>query len=246
MKTHRRQVILFTRSPRAESRAKGFPVRAGTRLFGKLVSLWIEAARSVDATAVLASPQASVRELQPLPLLVEPQSGRSFGEGLENAFDHGFSRGAVGVVLVGGDSPPPSHDVLKKVFERLESEPTTLVLEPSPDGGVNLIGAARPLKGFFSGIPWFSPRVAVELLTRGKNMGFDVLMLPAIIDLDHRLDIARAHLAGRFDPIWKKIVRWLSAVLESVRTSDPLALIAPSQLFLFATPSRAPPLLRFQ
>lgn len=68
------------------------------------------------------------------------QQGSSFGEKLVNAFEFVFSQGYKNAILIGSDCPQLSHFNLQKAAAVLSSGYSDVVLGPSMDGGMYLIG----------------------------------------------------------------------------------------------------------
>lgn len=136
-----RHVVLFAREPARQASEKGFDSSGAADLFGGFALGWLEAARSIRATFVIASPTEDragwrrrwVGRAEPILLA---QRGWTFGERLERcarAAAH-FSGHAV---IVGGDVAPDRR-CLRSAFEALESG-AEAVLAPAGDGGVSLL-----------------------------------------------------------------------------------------------------------
>src|SRR5439155_5233270 len=118
--------------------------------------------------------------------------GGTFGQRLADAAARAFARGAGAVLLAGGDSPPPPRGVLRRAFSALQEDPARVVLAPAEDGGVNLIGLAKPMPELLTAIVPGSSRVERNLAAGALGAGHQVVRLPTGCDLDGAADIARA------------------------------------------------------
>lgn len=241
---HVRTLVLFTRSPAAEARAKGLPRKAGARLFGELLRSWCRAARRARARLVMVAPPGSAPALEGFAatdVTVREQRGDTFAARLEDAVASAFVGAQGPVVLVGGDSPAPRAQALADAFSALERDPRAVVLGPSPDGGVNVIGLARPAAELLAGVPWTSDAVERALRARAEALRLAVLALPAVLDIDRAADLRVARTFGR-GTAWSAFAGALDAALACPHLTDrtPLAPIAAARACALA--ARAPPL----
>lgn len=223
-----RTLVLFTRSPEAEARAKGLPRKAGARLFRALLASWSRTARAAGVRLALVAPAGQVAELAALcpGAAVETQRGETFAERLEDAVERAFARGASPVVIAGGDAAAPHPIALARVFDQLAAG-DRLVLGPSPDGGVNLIGLSRPAPALLAGVPWASAGVDLALRARAAALGLSLSLLPASIDVDRHADLVTvAALLGLGGP-----------------AVAPEAIAAPRPAFAAPLDARGPPQL---
>ena len=168
-----RCVLLFARAPRAEAAVKR--LRGGEALFAL--------AQGRVRAAVAALPGVEL-------VLVPPaaQAGADFGGKLEAAFGDAMRRGYEEIVAVPGDVPELTARDLAAAF-RLLSE-TDVVLGPSRDGGVWLIGLraeAVVLSGLFERIPWRTPHVRDALVANAPA----AVLLGELVDVDRRADALR-------------------------------------------------------
>ncbi len=136
-----RYLVLFAREPGREAREKGFSRREARDFFALLAEDWWQAASSVGARLVVASPpedrfgwKRCLGEYRPH--LWIGQRGASFGQRLEFA-----GRAAAALdghsVIVGGDVVPSAR-ALEEAFTAREAG-ADAVLAPAPDGGVSLL-----------------------------------------------------------------------------------------------------------
>jgi glycosyltransferase A (GT-A) superfamily protein (DUF2064 family) len=136
-----RLLVVFSRAPRAEARAKGFPESPGSRFFEEIARSWGDAAARVGARVAICAPPDDLpawrRSLSGSPdVLWIEQRGESFGARLEDAACRSAAL-ARRVVLTGGDVLP-SDGVLSAAFGALDRG-FGAVLAPAPDGGVSLV-----------------------------------------------------------------------------------------------------------
>lgn len=238
-------LLLFTRSPEAEARAKGISPVAGARLFSRILASWRDAARAAGVRLVVATPASCRRKMELSPiggdalLLTQPPGG--FGRRLESSAARTISLGFRKIVVVGGDSPAVAGEDLIGVFERLEARSGVCVLGPSMDGGVSLVGLTRaslPLLGAMTLRCGDQFRRSLEFLSRG---GFETHVLPARGEIDSPGDLARALEQGRDDSAWTPY-RFLLA--EALRPEGEFVFSPPCRILrdrVLRLPARAPP-----
>ncbi len=91
------------------------------------------------------------------------------------------------VILLGSDSPDLPLRYLEQAITWLQD--CDLVLGPSLDGGVYLIGLTSCPQQLFRGIPWSSSGVFKALSTRACQLGLTVRLLPPWRDVDTLVDV---------------------------------------------------------
>jgi glycosyltransferase A (GT-A) superfamily protein (DUF2064 family) len=165
----RRCVLLFTRPPSVEARRKG--LAAAEPLFLRIRHDVQIAAANAGADLVLA-----------------PQRGSSFGERLRNALRDVREMGYDAIVVVPGDVPGLGARQLDDAFAALRR--SRVVLGPSPDGGVYLIGCRGPADPLIEGVRWNTAQVLEDLRRRAPG----AVLLASLADLDRPVDLAT--LAG--------------------------------------------------
>ena len=193
----RRCVLLFSRAPRAEARAKR--VARAERLFDLAGRRVAAATASLDRVDLLVVGTAIPGALPGARRFV--QRGEGFGERLSNAFADARDLGYREIVVVPGDVPGLSASHLAAAFTALEAQPT--VLGPSPDGGVYLIGARRPVDRLFEGVRWCTGSVLADLRARAGAAA----LLPPLADLDRASDLRRLERDPALDPPVRRLVR---------------------------------------
>ncbi len=120
-----------------------------------------------------------------------PQQGDDLGERLIHAIADAFSRGAIGVLVIGGDCPGLDEPCMRAARSGLES--ADVVLGPALDGGYYLIGLRRPAPDLFRGIPWSSSTVLEATMERVRQAGLSHALLSAKEDVDDLASWRRLH-----------------------------------------------------
>jgi len=215
---HSRCVLVFALSPDREAASKR--IRGGAPLFEQcILRIQAEVAKLADVDLVL------VDETR--------QRGGSFGERLESAFADARARGWREIVAVPGDVPGLESRHLEAAFAALRR--SELVLGPSPDGGVWLIGARGDVATAFAGVPWRTAGVLEQLL---RNVASSELLAP-LADVDRPDDL---HQLARDASLDRAMLSCIRAVLATAReaTSDP-EFVPDALLVVRAHPSHAPP-----
>ncbi len=124
-----------------------------------------------------------------------PQPRASFGTRLRAALAAGLANGGRAVVI-GMDSPTLPAQTVRRAFRALER--SDCVLGPARDGGYYLIGARVALPPtLFRAMPWSTSRVLRETLSRARDAGVRVALLPVSYDVDDAASLARLRRDGR-------------------------------------------------
>jgi rSAM/selenodomain-associated transferase 1 len=111
-----------------------------------------------------------------------PQGPGDLGARMEGALAYHFGRGDGPVIVVGGDCPGVSEDVIRETEAALAR--ADVVLGPSLDGGYYLLGLQQPEPALFSGIPWSTANVFQITESRCRARHLTVELLPPLRDLD--------------------------------------------------------------
>jgi rSAM/selenodomain-associated transferase 1 len=118
-----------------------------------------------------------------------PQHGHDLGERLKNSIADAFEMGFEKVMAIGSDSPDLPAGVLLEASAALRAHDA--VIGPSTDGGYYLIGFTR--QGYrpsvFEGIPWSTPEVFQNTVSRLAVAGLRVHVLRRWRDVDTMEDL---------------------------------------------------------
>ena len=110
-----------------------------------------------------------------------PQPEGDLGDRLRAGFE--FAHGDGGsVAAIGTDCLEVEAALLQSAFDMLKDKDA--VFGPAQDGGYYLVGTARPLIGFFDGIPWSSHTTLEAHLSLCRKHNWSVDLLPARRDID--------------------------------------------------------------
>jgi glycosyltransferase A (GT-A) superfamily protein (DUF2064 family) len=191
-----RCVLLFARAPRAEARRKGLHGTEG--LFALAAKRVAAAAAESGFDLVVVGPAGTEPAVRARRI---SQRGCGFTERLENAVTDARALGYAQVVVVPGDVPGFGAACLAEAAPALEQG--KLVLGPSPDGGVYLLGLGRST-AVPRGVRWRTAAVFRDLLERA---GRHVCVLPALADVDRPRDLHRLGREGDLDPVLFRVVR---------------------------------------
>jgi len=193
------RLIVFARAPQ--------PGEAKTRLIPVLGEAGAAALHRRLAMHCLRA--ATDAQLGPVELWCAPDAGdpffreceRRFGVSLHSqgegdlgarmrlAFESALAR-ASRAILVGSDIPALSAQYLRDA-ERALAGGDNVVIGPAADGGYVLIGLSRCDAGLFRGIPWGGPKVLPETRRRIAALGWRLIELPALWDVDRPEDLDR-------------------------------------------------------
>lgn len=121
-------ILLFSRFAEEEAKEKKYASilgkKRGTALASELIRHTLKEARDTA--------------LPVMPFFSDQQKGNTFAERLTDAIERTFALGYNNIIISGTDSPSVNSKQLEKVAEKLQA--TQLILAPSNDGGVYLIG----------------------------------------------------------------------------------------------------------
>jgi len=143
---------------------------------------------------------------------VERQQGTTLGERLQHAFTTELDRGARAVCAIGADTPTLPSWLLDHAFRALLWE--RVVLGPTFNGGVWLLGVQRPAPDVFSSTPWSTPAVLAVMSERLRAQGIEPHLLPFWYDVDAAADLERlvwhtralrAHDVTAVDGTWRAL-----------------------------------------
>lgn len=110
------------------------------------------------------------------------QKGKDMGTRMSNAFEKAFELGYEKVVLIGGDIPEMSGEVIGKACCYLEI--ANVVLGPAEDGGYYLVGQNKNLPSLFQDIPWGTDRVYSTTIKKLQDKFIDYQSTNLLTDID--------------------------------------------------------------
>ena len=111
-----------------------------------------------------------------------PQPDGDLGVRMRFALHSALKRGAGAAILLGGDCPYVTTEVIQKAHHALRGH--DLVIGPALDGGYYLLGAKTAYGCLFRGIPWGTDRVFQLTLERIQAAGLTVEILDRLADVD--------------------------------------------------------------
>ena len=191
----RARVVIFAKAPVAgRVKTRLIPVlgaEGAARLAGEMLAATLrEALASGLAVELCGDPDpAEWGGLVPAgPLILTAQGCGDLGERLARAARRVLARGE-NVLLIGADCPALTGDLLRAAAEALVRHDA--VMHPAEDGGYVLFGLSRFDRSLFDRIPWSSPRVAGETLSRLAALGWGVDLRERLADIDEPGDVER-------------------------------------------------------
>ncbi len=189
-----------------------------------------------------------------------PQRGAGFGERLAAAFDRALALGgdefgdgaedagqAGPLVAVGTDTPGlrPTH--VERALALLGDDAASarrVVVGPSPDGGLYLLAARRPLGDLLRRVAWCRTGTLASLLATLRAAGLAVELMEPLADLDRPADLERwiaRRTAGGRGPM-ARLAALLDRLLAACRRPGPARAAPRPRLAFVAVPrGRAPP-----
>jgi 2-phospho-L-lactate guanylyltransferase (CobY/MobA/RfbA family) len=222
-------VLLFTRPPGEEARVKG--LRAAEAVFERVSRGLRDAVAGLSHVDLLVAGSTGPGAGSGPGIR---QTGRTFGERLTNAFAEARERGYREVLAVPGDVPGLDGKRLVEAFAALRR--ARVVLGPSPDGGVYLIGCRGSAGALLREVRWQTGSVFCDL-RRGAP---DAAVLPPLADLDRRADLGRIEAEEGVHAELRDLIR---RIRSSPRPPRPSFEAAPRLPAYAASPeTRGPPL----
>ncbi len=143
---------------------------------------------------------------------IERQQAGPLGERLHHAFSIELDKGARAVCAIGSDTPTLPPWLLDHAFRALLWQ--RVVLGPTFNGGVWVLGVQRPAPDVFSSTPWSTPALLAVMSERLRAQGIEPHVLPFWYDIDVASDLERlvwharalrAHDATAVDGTWRAL-----------------------------------------
>lgn len=178
MNYERTAILLFSRTAKAEAGHKRFSNNQGLKF-------------NIAVANKLISHSLSVARKSGLPFFTSfsnNQSGNNFGERLSNAAQDIFDKGFQSLIIIGNDCPQLESTQLIQTKHLLSSRP--LVLGPTIDGGVYLIGIQREAfnKNIFTQLYWESDQLQHSWNSYAERHSHQVVWLDGHFDIDRGRD----------------------------------------------------------
>lgn len=132
----------------------------------------------------------------PREITVLADTGTSFDEHYNDAFNQVFELGYDTILSMGGDMPALPRSVVVEGFERLHElcsvEGGGIVLSPDQEMGVSLVGWTRKTRMDHSGVFYNETGLTVlpAYIEKAERLGLPALYLPAVVDVDTMADLS--------------------------------------------------------
>jgi uncharacterized protein len=117
------------------------------------------------------------------------QQGATRGQVLGNFFENGFRLGRQRIVVLVSDCPTVPDAFVIEAFDRLLID--DVVLGPTTDGGVYLVGLSLERPELFLGFDWEAPGVFDALVDRAEAFGLILGLVPHWYDTSDRAGLDR-------------------------------------------------------
>ncbi|MBY5958746.1 DUF2064 domain-containing protein [Membranicola marinus] len=114
------------------------------------------------------------------------QRGNTFAERFGNAFKDVFALGYDKVLAIGNDCPELTTDILLQGIDQLNHQ--DLVLGPSSDGGIYLIGFSKAIfnEQRFCMLPWMSDNLFSSIIQQARARNIDFHCFSPLSDIDKK------------------------------------------------------------
>lgn len=122
-----------------------------------------------------------------------PVARPDFGACLRAALGHLLARGHGAAAVLNADSPTLPPVLLAEMADILAAPGERAVLGPSTDGGYYVLGVKTPHARLFQDIDWSTEKVADQTRARAREIGLDLVELPAWYDVDDRAALRTLH-----------------------------------------------------
>ena len=114
---------------------------------------------------------------------LEPQASGDLGARVQHYFSSALATpDSPRAVLIGSDSPDLPLEYVEEAFDKLRN--FSVVLGPATDGGYYLIGVSQTVPPIFDDIPWSTPEVWTQTVSRLTAAQISYHVLPEWYDVD--------------------------------------------------------------
>lgn len=222
-------ILVFTRTDEQEASAKTF-VQGISKTGNKAIAKQL--IQHTIGTACKAG----------LPVVVSTggeQVGETFGERFAHAIEGVFSEGYENVIAIGNDCPTLSSTLLVSAANRLETN--GLVLGPTMDGGVYLLGISKNCfdPAAFASLPWETMHLQAGLSAYSESLSTSISWLVEKSDIDNSFGFfAALSQLGFRHQLRKKLLALFTAFQQLVAHSQKTL---PATLHSAANELRGPP-----
>jgi 2-phospho-L-lactate guanylyltransferase (CobY/MobA/RfbA family) len=238
---HRRApiLLLFTLGSRRESaRRRLLPAR-----FERYETAFREGlARHVSSVAARANCELVISSPDPLPYAERwiRQSGDGFGERLASSLEAVGYEGRRPVVVVGSDTPAMTERHVAAALRELDADPEAVVIGPSRDGGMYLIGMATPID-VWNAVRWCGRHAREDFVAALREAGRPIVFLEPLADLDTTRDLERWLAKPAVVPALVRISILLRSLLNELRRLVTHTPLRPSATAGLSASIRPPP-----
>lgn len=236
-------LLVFTLGPEAECGRKRLLPRAlgreERRLHARCLEEVVAAGRAAGCRVLVSAPPGTAL---PAGAAGAAQEGRGFADRLERAIVAAREETDGPLLVVGSDLPGLTAAALRRAVAALIADPESVVLGPSPDGGLYLLAGARPLPGL-AAVRWCSRHALADLRALLAREGRAVRLLAPLADLDHARDLGRLlRRRRRTAGPWRSLLAALARLLAGLArvATPPRPALAPCPVPR-ERPGRAPP-----
>ncbi len=172
-------LMVFSLSPKKEAERKSFFGRFKKKLSNHFFELLI------DQTSAIANESG----VDVIWIDETKQRGKTFAERYANAFKDVFALGYDKVLSIGNDCPELTTDILLHGIHLLNHQ--DLVLGPSTDGGIYLIGFNKGIfdEERFCDLPWLRENLFTTIIQRARNKNIEFHCFRPLSDLNKKATV---------------------------------------------------------
>jgi hypothetical protein len=190
-----------------------------TQLVAAFLRDTVDAARRTVAHVFVAcgseAQQSEVAAILPADVKLIPQSGADYGERVTDAIAYALKQYPGPVIAIGTDSPTMPLNEVRRAIDTLFADPAQLVLGPTPEGGIWLIGTRFQVsRALFDGVVWGTPTVFKDIVANTRCLGvylttvrewYDVVTVEDLRRLADELQLTKSNSAATSET-WRWIV----------------------------------------